>query len=158
MHLEIGPLQRELGKHDVIKVGQNPNMMNILIGRGSLDTDMLGEIEGRRRRAQHWTRWLDGITDPWAWVWANSRRWWRTGKPGVLQSMGTQRVRHDWATEQKNKNKNTERRPCGDTGRRQPSTSQEEKSQRKPTLLTPWSQTSSLPNCEKMEKNNNNKS
>ena len=33
-------------------------------------------------------------------VWANSRRWWRTGKPGVLQSMGLQRVRHDWASEQ----------------------------------------------------------
>ena len=33
----------------------------------------------------------------WAWVWASSR-WW-TGRPGVLQSMGLQRVRHDWATE-----------------------------------------------------------
>ena len=36
----------------------------------------------------------------WTWVWASSRRWWRTGKPGVLQSMGLQRVRHDWVTEQ----------------------------------------------------------
>ena len=35
----------------------------------------------------------------WAWVWANSGRWWRTGKLGVLQSMGSKRVRHDWATE-----------------------------------------------------------
>ena len=34
------------------------------------------------------------------WVWANSRRWWRTGKPGVLWSMGLQRVGRDWATEQ----------------------------------------------------------
>ena len=34
------------------------------------------------------------------WVWANSRRWWGTGKPGVLQSMGSQRVGHDWVTEQ----------------------------------------------------------
>ena len=33
----------------------------------------------------------------WAWVWANSGKWWRTGKPGVLQSMGPQRVGHDWA-------------------------------------------------------------
>ena len=32
-----------------------------------------------------------------------SGRWWRTGKPGVLQSMGSQRVRHDWATEQHGK-------------------------------------------------------
>ena len=36
----------------------------------------------------------------WTWVWANSRRWWRTGRPGTLQSMGSQRVGHDWATEQ----------------------------------------------------------
>ena len=36
----------------------------------------------------------------WTWVWANSRRYWRTGEPGVLQFMGSQRVRHDLATEQ----------------------------------------------------------
>ena len=34
----------------------------------------------------------------WTWVWANSRRWWGTGKPGILQSMGSQRVGHDWTT------------------------------------------------------------
>ena len=33
------------------------------------------------------------------WVWARSRSWWWTGKPGVLQSMGSQKVRHDWVTE-----------------------------------------------------------
>ena len=32
----------------------------------------------------------------WTWVWASSRSWWWTGKPGVMQSMGSQRVRHDW--------------------------------------------------------------
>ena len=37
----------------------------------------------------------------WTWVWANLGRWWRTGKPGVLQSMGSQRVGDNWATEQK---------------------------------------------------------
>ena len=36
----------------------------------------------------------------WTWVWASSRSWWWTGKPGMLQSMGLQRVGHDWATEQ----------------------------------------------------------
>ena len=36
----------------------------------------------------------------WIWVWANSRRWWRTGGPGVLQTMGSQRDRQNWATEQ----------------------------------------------------------
>ena len=36
----------------------------------------------------------------WVWaVWASSGNWWRTGRPGVLQSMGSQRVRHDWVTE-----------------------------------------------------------
>ena len=35
----------------------------------------------------------------WTWVWASSGSWWWTGKPGVLQSMGSQRVGHDWATE-----------------------------------------------------------
>ena len=35
----------------------------------------------------------------WTWVWTSSRSWWWTGKPGVLQSMVSQRVRHNWATE-----------------------------------------------------------
>ena len=41
----------------------------------------------------------------WTWVWARSGRWWRTGKPGVLQSMGSQRVRCDLRTEQQTKDK-----------------------------------------------------
>ena len=35
----------------------------------------------------------------WTWVWVSSGTWWWTGRPGVLPSMGSQRVRHDWATE-----------------------------------------------------------
>ena len=35
----------------------------------------------------------------WTWVWVSSGSWWWTGKPGVLQSMGSQRVGHDWLTE-----------------------------------------------------------
>ena len=62
-------------------------------------TLMLGKIEGRRRRGWQKMRWLDVIIDQWTWVWVNSRSWWWTGRPGVLQSMGSQRVRHDWATE-----------------------------------------------------------
>ena len=62
-------------------------------------TLMLGGIGGRRRGRQR-MRWLDGITD-WTWVWVNSRCWWWTGRPGVLQFMGSQRVGHDWATELK---------------------------------------------------------
>ena len=37
------------------------------------------------------------------WVWASSRSWWWTGKPGMLQSMWSQRVGHDWATELTNR-------------------------------------------------------
>ena len=46
-------------------------------------------------------RGWDGMASPiqWAWVWASSGSWWRTGKPGMLQSMELQRGRHDWATE-----------------------------------------------------------
>ena len=69
-------------------------------------TLMLRKIEGRRRRGQQRTRWLASPTQ-WTWVWASSGRWWRTGKPGVLQSMGSQRVRQDWATEQQQKYTNS---------------------------------------------------
>ena len=43
--------------------------------------------------------WMTSSTQ-WTWVSANSGIWWRTGKPGVLQSMRSQGVEHDWATEQ----------------------------------------------------------
>ena len=45
-----------------------------------------------------WDGWMASPTR-WTRVWASSRSWWWTGWPGVLQSMGSQRVRHDWATE-----------------------------------------------------------
>ena len=45
-----------------------------------------------------WDGWVASLTQ-WSRVWTRSRSWWWTGKPGVLQSMGSQRVGHDWATE-----------------------------------------------------------
>ena len=45
-----------------------------------------------------WDGWMAPLT-LWTWVCASSWSWWWTGKPGVLQSMGSQRVRQDWATE-----------------------------------------------------------
>ena len=41
-----------------------------------------------------WHHWLDGC-----WVWVNSGSWWWTGRPGVLQFMGSQRIGHYWVTE-----------------------------------------------------------
>ena len=45
-----------------------------------------------------WDGWMTSPTQ-WAWVWVNSGSCWWTGRVGVLQSMGSQRVRHDWVTE-----------------------------------------------------------
>ena len=45
-----------------------------------------------------WDGWMASLTW-WTWVWVNSGSWWWTGRPGVLQFMGSQRVGHDWATE-----------------------------------------------------------
>ena len=46
-----------------------------------------------------WDAYTASLTQ-WTWVWANSRRYWRTGKPGMLQSTGSQTVEHDLVTEQ----------------------------------------------------------
>ena len=45
-----------------------------------------------------WDGWMASLTR-WTWVWVNSGSWWRTGRPGVLQFMGLQKVRCNWATE-----------------------------------------------------------
>ena len=47
-----------------------------------------------------WDGWLASPTQ-WTWVWVNSGNWWWTGRPGMLQFMGSQRVGHHWATELK---------------------------------------------------------
>ena len=53
---------------------------------------------GGKEGDRGWDGWMASLTW-WRWVWASSRSWWWTGKPGMLQSMGSQRVGHDWATE-----------------------------------------------------------
>ena len=45
-----------------------------------------------------WDGWTVSLMQ-WTWVWISSGSWWWTGRPGILQSMGSQRVRHNWATE-----------------------------------------------------------
>ena len=53
---------------------------------------------GREGDNRRWDGWRVSPTR-WTWVWASYRSWWRTGKPGVLQSIGWQRIRHNWTTE-----------------------------------------------------------
>ena len=50
-------------------------------------------------QAWGWDGWMASPM-PWTWTWVNFGRWWGTGRPGLLQSMGLQRVGHDWVTEQ----------------------------------------------------------
>ena len=58
--------------------------------------------EGLKEGGEGDDRGWDGcmaLLTQWTWFWVSFRSWWQTGKPGVLQSMGSQRVRHDWVTE-----------------------------------------------------------
>ena len=61
-------------------------------------TLILGLGAGGEEDDWGWDGWMASPTR-WSWVWVNSGSWWWTGRPGVLQFMGSQRVGHDWATE-----------------------------------------------------------
>ena len=86
----------------------NPKGDRIFIGRTDAETpDTLAtscEEPTLQKRPSQEEKGVteDEIASPtqWAWIWANSRRQWRTGKPWVLRSMGLQRVAHDLATEE----------------------------------------------------------
>ena len=74
-----------------------------LMGRtdSSEKTLMLGKIEGGGDGDdREWDGWMASLTQRTS-VWVNSRSWWWTGRPGMLQFMGSQRVGHDWATKLK---------------------------------------------------------
>ena len=62
------------------------------------DPDAGKDWRGRRRGDRGWDGWMASLTR-WTWVWVNSGNCWWTWRPGVLQSMGLQRVGPDWATE-----------------------------------------------------------
>ena len=66
-----------------------------LIGK---DPDAGKDWAGGEGDNRGWDGWMASLSQ-WAWVWVNTRRWWWTGRPEVLQSIGSQRVRHNWVTE-----------------------------------------------------------
>ena len=72
-----------------------PDEKSLLIGK---DPDAGKDWRQEEKAMTGWDAWMPSLTW-WTWVWASSRSRWWIGMPGVLQSMGSQRVRHDWATE-----------------------------------------------------------
>ena len=73
-----------------------PDVKNWLTGKDpDAGTDWRHEEKETNRG---WDVWMASLTK-WIWVWASFGSWWWTGRPGMLQSMGPQRVRHDWAAE-----------------------------------------------------------
>ena len=63
-------------------------------------TLMLGRLKaGGEGDDRGWDGWMASLTQ-WTWVWASSGSWWWTGRPGVLQSMGSQKVGYDWVAKQ----------------------------------------------------------
>ena len=74
----------------------SPDAKSWLIGK---DPDTGKDWGQEEKGMTGWHGWMASLIQ-WTWVWAGFRRWWRTGRPGVLQSMGTQRVRHNWVSEQ----------------------------------------------------------
>ena len=109
-------LQSPLDCKKIKPVNPKRNQPLILIGRTDAEapvlwppdekswpiekTLMLGKIEGRGRREWQRMRWLDCITELMDMSLSQLQSWWWTGKPGVLQSMGSQRIGHDLVTEQ----------------------------------------------------------
>ena len=73
-----------------------PDVKSWLIGK---DPDAGKDWRREEKETTGQDGWMASPTQ-WTWVWAKSGRQRRTGKPGVLQSMGSQRVRHNWVTEQ----------------------------------------------------------
>ena len=110
-------LESPLDSNEIQSIHPKGNQPWIFIGRTDAETEtpyfgplmrrvdsnektlMLGKTEGRRRRGNGgWAGWMASLTQ-WTWVWVNSGSLWWTGKPGGLQSMGSQRIRHDRVTE-----------------------------------------------------------
>ena len=106
-------LESPLDCREIKSVHPKGNQSWIFIGRSDAkaETATLWPPEVKKKRPWCWERlkvgegddrgWDGWIVSPtqWTWVWVNSGSWWWTERPGMLQSMGSQRVGHNWATE-----------------------------------------------------------
>ena len=72
-----------------------PYVKSWLIGK---DSDAGRDWGQKEKRKTGWDGWMSSLTR-WTWVWVNSRSLWWTGRPAMLQFMGSQKVGYDWATE-----------------------------------------------------------
>lgn len=86
-----------------LKTGKNPKIYQqerSTVMYAHIKWKLKSKTEGRRRWVDR--RWDGWTASPTQWTWGGETygRWWRTGKPRVLQSMGFQRIRHDLAIEQ----------------------------------------------------------
>ena len=103
-HKEIKPVNPKgnlpwifIGKTNAkAQILRPPDAKNWLIGKRPWCWERLKAEEGDDRG---WDGWTPSLAQ-WTWVWTNSRGQWRSGKPGMLCSMGSERVRYDLATEQ----------------------------------------------------------
>jgi len=100
-------LESQLDCKEIKPVNHKGNQSWIFIGRTDAEAEapMLWPPDvknwlkaGAEGEDRGWDGWMASFTH-WTWVWARSGTWWWTMKPGMLQSIGSQRVRHDWVTE-----------------------------------------------------------
>ena len=111
------PLESPLDCKEIQPVNPKGNQSWVFIGRTDVEAETpilwLSDVEKKLthlKRPWCWEKlkagegddrgWDDWMASPtqWTWVWVNSGSWRWTGRPGVLQCMGSQRVGHDWAT------------------------------------------------------------
>ena len=107
-------LENSLDSKEIKPVNPKGSQPWIFIGRTDAEAPILwspdtkSQLFGKAPDAgKYWRQeengggdgWMASPTQ-WTWVWVSSGRWWRTGEPGGLQSMGSQRVGHDWGTGQ----------------------------------------------------------
>ena len=127
MDVRVGPqrnvvlektLESPLDSTEIKPVNPKGNQPWIFIGRTYAETEasilwprdgnswlngkdpMLRKTDGKKEGGRGWDGWMASLIQ-WTWTWVNSGRWWRTGKPGVPQSMKSRRVGHDLVTEQR---------------------------------------------------------